>query len=287
MKRILLAGGSGFVGSALKNFLTQQGDQVFVLSRKKNKNTIFWDPVKNEIDPHALENIDFLICLAGANIGQKRWTAAYQKEILDSRIQSAQLLEKALLSQKHQIKKCIFVSGSGYYGDQKDQILTEKNPAGKGFLAEVCQKWEVAYQNFPVPCVGLRLGVVMGKNGGILERLLQPLYLGFCPILGDGKQFLSWIDLRDLCRIFGFFLQNEKTGIFNVCTPEQLSLKEILLQLRKKIFPFALVFHLPVFVLRFIFGQQSHLFLDSQRMSCEKLQEAGFGFEYETIQKIL
>ncbi|MCB0516882.1 MAG: TIGR01777 family oxidoreductase [Chitinophagales bacterium] len=290
---ILITGGSGLVGTLLSEMLLQKGYTVRHLSRTPKANSqieqFAWDIDKQYIDAAAFENVDALVHLAGANIGEKMWTASRKKEIISSRVDSLVLIQKYLAQQKLQLKSFVSTSATGIYGSRGDVLLTENSSIGSGFLTEVCQKWENAAQELGNSfcdryCI-LRLGVVLAAKGGALERLDQSIRLAGLSVLpGGGKQFLPWIHLQDVCNIFLQAVENEDfTDSINAVAPNVVRLETLMEtaahQLNKKYIPVKV----PAWVLKMAMGDMATLALDSANVSSEKLQALGYKFSYATL----
>jgi uncharacterized protein len=292
--KILLGGATGFVGSFLAPFLKERGHIVFQLVRQKNlltEDRIFWNPETGAIDPKHLEGFDAVINLAGENIFSGRWTEERKKKIKNSRIDSTLLLARTLAELKKPPRVFVNASAMGYYGDRGDAPLTETSPQGKGFLAGLCREWEEATS--PALARGIRvvlprLGLVLSPKGGALKMMLVPFKLGLGGKLGSGKQYVSWIDIRDLVRIFYFALTQESLrGPINAATPNPV-------QNEKMVEILAAVLNRPAFLtmseglLKLILGQLAEeVLLSSTRMIPKALQDAGFEFHYPHLKEAL
>lgn len=298
MKKILIAGGTGFVGQRLISFLAEKGYYIHVLTRKANNKTteniqfFQWNVEQQYIDKNAFENVDTIINLTGANIGEKRWTKERKSEIINSRIKSIDLLYRYLSEDNFKITTFISSSAVGFYGAvTTNEIFIETSKSGNDFLASVCQIWETTAMKFNdlgIRTVILRKGVITGKDGGICHKLSPLAKLGINVSLGSGKQYLPWIDVRDLTRLYDFILSNSKiSGVYNAVSSEHITMNDfskILLESfdKKNIFPNA-----PAFIIRLLFGEMSVMLLEGSRVSNEKLKSTGFSFEFDTIEKSL
>ena len=218
--KILIAGATGLIGSALKPHLTGLGNEVVAMTRQKQEGTIQWDPENGLIKPADLENFDAVINLSGENMGALRWSEGKKQRILESRVKTTRLLADTLAYLRKPPKVWINASAIGFYGSRGDAELTEESPKGKGFLADVCQAWEEATEAASkkgIRVVEARFGVVLTPKGGLLGRVITPFKLGLGGQVGDGKQYMSWIALDDLVSIIGFILQDEEiAGPVNV-----------------------------------------------------------------------
>ena len=225
MGKVIITGGTGLVGKRLTELLIDKGYEVNILTRKPRKvNEYKWDISKDIIDEKAFDGATAIVHLAGAGVADQRWTEERKKEILESRTRSTRLLYAYLSKGNHSIQTFLSASAVGYYGDRKNELLTESSSNGSGFLPEVCKIWEeeserMALLNIRVSKV--RIGIVLSKCGGALPKLDLPMRLGLGAYIGDGKQFVPWIHIDDLCGIFIHLLENKSLiGVFNGCAPD-------------------------------------------------------------------
>ena len=297
MKTILVAGGTGFIGKQLIEYLLEKGYKIHALTRDKSKvdpiiHYFHWDIEKGFIDIKAFEDVSTIINLTGANIGEKSWTTKRKKEIIDSRIQSIDLLYKYVTQNSLQIETLISSSAVGYYGAvTTEQIFTETTENGSDFLATVCREWEHSAQQFEklgTRVVILRKGIVIGQGGGII-KLLSPLAkVGINISIGKGNQYLPWIDLRDLNRMYDFILTNKGVkGIFNAVSSEHITMNDFSEKLlsfygKKSFLP-----NPPAFMIKLALGEKSVMVLNGTRVSNEKLLEQGFELQYDSLIKAL
>ena len=228
MQKVLITGGTGMVGKRLTKLLIRQGYSVSILSRKPlidDQIKYFkWNINKATIDIEAFKGIDTIIHLAGANIGKKKWTDKRKKEIYNSRIDSTKLLFDYAIKHCKTLKTFISASGIGFYGTKKtDIIFDESNKAGNDFLSYVCKNWEqqaMLFKHNNIRTVILRTGVVLTDEGGIIAKMMLPVKLGLNAPIGNGKQFIPWIHIEDLCRLYIFSIENEINGIYNAVASE-------------------------------------------------------------------
>lgn len=298
MKKILIAGGTGFVGKQLIDFLVGKGYSIHVLTRKPRANPLEnicffrWDIERQYIDKKAFEGVEILINLTGANIGEKRWTNDRKKEIIDSRIKSINLLYQYISENKFNITTFISSSAVGFYGAvTTDKTFAETSEIGNDFLASVCQKWEDAalkFNDLGIRTIILRKGVILGKDGGMVKKLSPLAKLGINVSLGSGEQYLPWIDIRDLVRLYDFILSNTQLkGIFNAVATEQITMNDFSKVLLKSFGKKSFLPNAPAFVIRLLFGEMAVMLLEGSKVSNEKIKTTGFIFEFDTIEKSL
>ncbi len=298
MQTVLITGGTGLVGKALSKLLTAKGYRVIVLSRQPelsegqlgnlNLSLAKWDVKKQEIDIAALQQADYIIHLAGAGVMDKKWTEEYKKEIISSRAESAKLILDSLRSNINKVKAVISAGAIGWYRPGEN-IHTEDEPADESFLGQTCKLWE---ENLtPViqlnkRLVKLRIGIVLSKDGGALKEFMNPLRFGIAAILGNGKQMISWLHIKDLCNLFLFAIENEKlNGVYNAVAPIPVNNKTLTITLAQKMKgKFYLPVHVPTFILKLMLGDRSIEILKSSAVSCKKIQDAGFNFQFNNIE---
>ncbi len=244
------------------------------------------------MDPNALSGVDTIIHLAGSGIADKWWTSTYKKEIISSRSLSARLLFDTLKKTPgHTVRTFISASGVGYYGDSGAAWVDEMFRAKEDFMGMVCTEWEKAaheFESLGIRVVIFRTGIVLAKDGGALPELAKPVRLFAGAPLGDGKQYLSWIHIEDLCRIYAFAISNEKLfGTFNAVSPRPGTnkdfTKEVASILNRPVWPF----NIPSFLLKMILGEKAAIVLEGQRVSSEKIRLAGFEFLHSDLSKTL
>jgi len=295
MARILVTGGSGMIGSKLTAVLLMRGHEVVHLERSRKSPTIktfIWDIGKEQIDEGALENVDAIVHLAGASIGDGRWTGRRKEEILKSRVNSTKLLHRELAKGNHSVKTFICASAVGYYGsDCGDVLKGEGDAPGTDFLADVCKVWEQTTEEITtlgIRVVRLRTGVVLSPSGGALEPMARQVQFGLGAALGDGKQYMSWIHLDDHCEAIIFALQHDGIhGPYNSVAPAPVTNREFtntLARVLKR--PFFLP-NVPAFILKLLLGEMSVLVLGGCKVSSEKLVAAGFKFKYPELDAAL
>lgn len=278
MSKILISGATGLVGSALVNYLKEQGHQIVTVSHKESK-----------IIPD--DEISAIINLSGANIG-KRWTKQYMKEILDSRVTMTNKLVEAAIQMKTPPKVFLNASAIGYYGGRGDEICTDDTSKGHGFLSDVCQKWEAA--TIPASQAGIRVccmrfGVILSPNGGALAKMLLPFKLGLGGVIGDGSQYMSWVALEDVVRAIDYLLKHENiSGAINVTSPFPVTNEEFTKTLASLLHRPSFC-KVPAFALKLILGKEmaKEMFLNSTRAIPQKLIESGFTFDFPHLHEAL
>ncbi|WP_339660763.1 TIGR01777 family oxidoreductase [uncultured Polaribacter sp.] len=288
MARILITGGTGLVGKKLTEMLIDKNHEVIILSRNPTKeNEYKWDISSNYVDEKTLLHTDYMIHLAGAGIADERWTAKRKQVIIDSRVNSANLLFDKIKELNINLKGFISASGIGYYGAvTSDTIFKETDKAGTDFLADVCQKWENAAHQFStknIPVTILRTGIVLADKGGALDKMKTPI---ISP-LGSGNQFLPWIHIDDLCLMYIKAIDNNLTGIFNAVAPEHQTSKTFSKTLAKSIKRPFVGIGVPSFMLNLLFGELAIILLEGSRISAKKIEKSGFSFRFDTLKKAL
>lgn len=288
---VAITGSSGLIGTALHSALSSAGHRPIRLVRRApaaGADEIRWDVTGGTIDAAALEGIDAVVHLAGAGIGDKRWTASYKQLIVDSRTQGTALLAGALADLN--TKPSIFLSGSaiGYYGPRGEEVITEDTPAGNTFLADVCVRWEAAAQpaiDAGVPTAFLRTGIVQTPLGGALKKLLPLFKLGVGGPFGSGRQYQSWITLDDEVSAIVHLLTAGVTGPVNLTAPNPVTNKELSKTLGRVLRRPALV-PVPAFGPRLLLGKEmaNALLFESQNIMPEALTASGFSFAHPDIE---
>ena len=288
MAKILITGGTGLIGNKLTQLLIENNHEVVILSREPSKKNEFkWDISEGSIDEKALINVDYIIHLAGAGIADERWTTKRKKILIDSRVESANLLYEKVKKLQIPLKGFISASGIGYYGAvTTEEIFEETAKAGHDFLAEICLKWEAAAMQFAeeqIPVTILRTGVVLSSTGGALEKMRTPVVTP----LGSGKQYLPWIQIDDLCEMYLKVVENSITGIYNAVAPEHHTSYSFSKELAKSIQKPFVGIPVPSFLLKIMFGEMAIILLEGSRISAKKVEKSGFSFRFETLKKAL
>lgn len=286
--KIAVTGASGLIGSAFVKAANARGDEVLKLVRRKPKtpDEIFWDPTTGQIDHLLLDEVDAIVHLAGAGVGEQRWSEKYKKEILDSRVNSTKLIVKAIARMHRPPKVLVSASAIGFYGDTAESSVDENAPAGTGFLAEVCLAWEAAAKpakQYGVRVVHPRTGLVLSRNGGLLKKLYPLFFFGLGGKMGNGRQFWSCISLNDQVRALFHLIENEKiSGGVNLVMPEAVTNKEFIKTLGK-IMRRPTIFSVPATALKIALGEFSSEVLGSIKVAPSKLIVNDFQFDESNL----
>ncbi len=283
--RVLIAGGSGLVGSALNKHLSSKGMQVRVLSRNADNPIYRWNPAAGEINGMALEEADVIINLAGANIAGRLWTRSYKKILRDSRIQSTRTLVENLKKVSPKPRHFIQASAIGFYENGPDQV-DENSEAGNGFLAGLTRDWEleaVPIRDEQTLLSTVRLGIVLKKDAGFLGKMAAPAQFGLSAALGSGNQHISWIHIQDLVEIFSWIIENKADGTFNACAGNPVTNKQMTAAIAKALHRPYFLPNVPAGLLKLFLGDLSTELLSDHRVSNKKLQTKGFVFRFNDI----
>ena len=298
METVLITGGTGMIGKALTQALIERGFNVIILTRhisneqktKSDKlNYAIWDVEKQTIDKDAFAKADYIIHLAGASVAEKRWTKKRKQEIVSSRVDSGKLITDSLRNLPNIVKTVISATAIGWYGPDKNdgKKFTEDYPSSNDFLGQTCKQWEAAIE--PASFLGkrlvkLRIGIVLSNEGGAYVEFKKPLKFGFATILGNGKQIVSWIHIDDIVRAILFSMESERMeGIYNTVAPNPSSNKKVVLEIARKRGKTFIPVHVPTFALKIRLGEMSVEVLKSATVSSEKIQQAGFIFQYPDL----
>lgn len=302
MQTVLITGGTGLVGSALTKQLLSQNYKVIILSRSVQSSTLQglsfaqWNIEKGEIDESALQSADIIVHLAGANVAKKRWTEKRRKEILNSRVLGSALLYNTLKKCSHKIKKIVSASAIGWYGTDPSipnpAPFTENKSSSDDFLGNTCLAWEQsvkAFRELEIDYALLRTGIVLSNRGGAFEAFLKPLRFGFASVLGKGNQVISWIHINDLVSMYMEAIRNKSVkGIYNAVAPEPVNNRNLNLELARQLRGrYYTVLPVPKFVLSMVMGEMADEVLKSATISCEKILQTGFEFQFPTIKQAI
>ena len=295
MKKVLISGGSGLIGSALSKKLIAKGYKVNILSRsageKDGVEVYEWDVKNAEIDINAYKGVTSIVHLAGAGIADSRWTKKRKKVIIDSRVESARLLYLGAKKAGIDLNTFISASGINYYGSKTTQhIFQETDPPSPTFIGECCVKWEAAADQFKdlTRVVKLRTGVVMSENGGALDKMAKPVKMGVGAPLGSGKQYVPYVHLDDLCDMYIHAIENENVeGTYNACNGDHITNMELTEALAEELKKPLWMPHVPEFSLKLLFGQMAEIILYGSRASADKIKSTGFKFTFQNIHQTL
>jgi hypothetical protein len=301
MPTITITGGTGLIGTALSRLLIKHGHDVIILSRspKEKKDGISyaaWDIKKGTIDEKAISQAEYIVHLAGANVGDKRWTEKRKKEIIESRIKTAELIVKSLKEIPNNVKAVIGASGIGWYGPDpvipNPKPFTEDAPFSKDFLGETCKNWEESIgeaKHLGKRVVHIRTAVVLSNEGGAMKQFQMPVKFGIAGILGNGKQVFSWIHIDDICRIYLKAIEDDRlNGPYNAVAPQITTNKEFTIQLAKRMRGNAFIpVHVPEFALKIALGEMSIEVLKSCTVSQRKITDAGYSFSFPSLESAL
>jgi uncharacterized protein (TIGR01777 family) len=296
MARILITGGTGLIGGYLCKRLQEGGQDVAILSRSAGNRaqiqTYVWDVEKFQIDPEAIATADYIIHLSGSSIGAGRWTRKRRQKIIHSRVRSGEMLLDEIQHQNKKLKAFISASATGYYGaTTSEKIFTEADPPGDDFLAQTCKKWEQVADSIGrlgIKTVKIRTGIVFTKEGGALSRIALPVKLGMGSALGSGKQYLPWIHIDDLCSMYIKAIEDmEIRGAYNAVAPEQVTYEELIRELARMCKKAVWLPKIPEIALKLLFGKMSEILLRGSRVSPERIQTAGYQFQFPTLESAL
>ncbi len=294
---VLITGGTGMIGQRLTQFLLEKGYQVAYLSRKQesipNVTVYRWDIEKNWIDDKALVNADYIVHLAGAGIADARWTEKRRQEIINSRTKTIELIAKELQGRPYKVKAFVSASAIGFYGaDTGETPLTEQTPSGTDFLAHVTRHWENAAElihNIGIRTTKLRVGVVLSNAGGALPKISMPIRWGVGAPLASGKQWVSWVHLDDLCRMFIAALEDEKwQGVYNAVAPTPVTNSELTRQIADVLHRPLWLPNIPAFTLRILYGEMANVVLGGNYVVNQRIRtQTNFIYQFENVQSAL
>lgn len=296
METVLISGGTGLVGRHLSKKLKQKGYRVALLSRVKKTDadipTYSWDIDKQEIDIEAIETADYIIHLAGANIGDERWTKKRKQLIIESRVKTGQLLYDKVKETNKKLKAFISASAIGYYGAiTSDLIFNESAAPANDFLGNTCHLWEQTADRFTelgIRTVKIRTSLVLTEHEGALAKMIAPIKMGIVSALGNGKQYMPWIHIDDLCGIYLKAIEDtEMNGAYNAAAPAHTTNKEFTMTLArvlKKNYRFP---NVPAIALKILFGGMSEILIKGSRVSSDKIIKSGYNFLFPDLESAI
>lgn len=295
MATVLITGGSGLIGTQLTQLLLAEGFRVRHLSRQPQLDApvpVFaWNIGQGTVDPAALQGVDHVIHLSGANIAEKRWTTARMRELYASRSGAAELLRQAAETAGTYPTSFISASGINYYGTfTSERILTESDPPGNDTLGRLCQAWEATADAWSPHCrvVKLRTPIVLARSGGALPQMAAPARWGLAAPLGSGQQWMPWVHIADIARAYLHAIRNtDMRGAYNVVAPEQPSNRLFTRTLATTLHRPAFLPAVPQFLLRTALGELSSLLLEGTRASNAMLLDTAFEFRYSRLEDAL
>jgi uncharacterized protein (TIGR01777 family) len=289
MKTILISGGSGFIGTRLSKYLSDQGHTVFILSRKpKKRDQIYWNAQSKKIEGKHLNKIEIIINLAGAGIADQRWSKKRKEEIINSRVDTVNFLHLSTANFP-KLEHFISVSGIDCYGFSNEQkVFTEEDTFGTNFISDVVKKWEETCKKFETKykTTILRLPIVLDAKKGAMPKMASPIKKWVGAPIGSGNQPMNWVHIDDLTAIFSHVIEKDITGTYNVIagTNSNKEFTQTLAKILKK--PLFLP-NIPSFAMKLIFGELSELLLNGNYISGEKLKETGFIYQFSNLEKAL
>ncbi len=295
--RILITGATGLIGKEIVRLCHKKNIGVNYLTSSKSKITnnpnyqgFYWNIETNEIDTHCLKGVDAIIHLAGATVS-KRWTNAYKKEILSSRLDGTKLLLNTLKNNPNQVTQIISASAIGIYPDSLSNYYEEMDDEGDStFLSQVVKQWELAVDTFSelkIPVAKIRIGLVLSNKGGALPEIIKPMKVGLGASFGTGQSWQSWIHITDLAKLFLYVLNHRLSGTYNAVAPNPVTNLELTRLCAKVLDKPLLLPNIPKGVMKIILGDMHTLLFLSQRVSSKKIEEEGFNFKYHHLQPAL
>lgn len=294
--KILIAGGTGLIGSRLIKYLPESKYDINILSRSdhdsyNNVSYFKWSPDDFEMDSSALDGVTAIVNLAGAGIADARWTDERKKLLISSRVNSCKTLVKHIQQLKDKPELYFGASAVGFYGDNGDSVLTTESAKGEGFLADVTQLWEEAntgVAEFVERQVTLRIGIVLSTQGGALKEILKPAKAGVYGYFGDGSAYYSWIHIDDICKIIKTSIEdNRYMGMFNGTTPNPVTIYNLVKTIKKVKNGFGLLIPTPKFALKAVMGEMADMLFNSTRVIPNNLEKLGFRFDYSNLENAL
>ena len=293
--RLLITGATGLVGKRITELCLDKGINVNFLTTRKSKiehhdnyRGFYWNPSRGEIDEKCLQGVGAIINLAGENIFQP-WTKQNKQKILDSRIESLEVLYKVLREHEHEVGQIVSASGIDAYPSSRHKMYYEdEQELNQTFLGQVVQQWEAAAEKFKdlgLRVAKIRIGLVLSNDGGALPQLQRPFKFNIGTALGSGKQWQSWIHIQDLARMFIFVVEQGLTGVYNGIAPNPVTHEDLIKLISRTMGKKLWLPKVPAFVLKMMMGEMSSLVLGSHLIASQKIQKAGFEFYYINLDR--
>ena len=291
--RVLITGATGLVGNEITELLLKNGMKVNYLTTSQDKiqhqpnyRGYYWNPTEGIIDENCFIDVEAIINLAGANISE-RWTAQYKEEIVESRTNAINLLYNALKNNPNQVNRFITASAIGVYPSSLSVDYSENfTQYDNSFLSNVVVKWEEAasqIERLGIKVCKIRIGLVLSSQGGALPKMSKPIRMGFGAAFGSGKQWQSWIHIKDLAEIFLFALENQLTGVYNAVAPNPVTNRQLIQQISHVLDVPILLPNIPKFILSLVLGEMHSLLFESQKVSSRKIIAEGFDFQFGNL----
>ncbi|MBI3512170.1 MAG: TIGR01777 family protein [Bacteroidetes bacterium] len=294
--KILITGASGLIGTRLTDILLQRGFKVAHIGRKKTRDArvlhFTWDPQNGIMDEESIRWADVVVNLAGASVSERRWTSERKKEIIESRTSSLRTLAKKIRDTDPHPEVVITASGVGWYGaTTTENIFSENDPPANDFFGQCCKEWEEAgdlFEELSVRVVKLRIGAVLARNGGAIPKLAAPVKWYIGAPLGNGKQWMPWIHIDDLCELIIFSILNKNiSGVYNATGTQQVTNKQFMRSLGKVLHRPVFFPGVPKFALKLFLGERACMILEGSRVSNKKITETGFVFRNDELSTAL
>ena len=294
MKTVLITGATGLIGQEIVKVCHDNNWLVHYLTTSRNKLSsqdnyigFYWNPDTKEIDTSCFDGVDTIINLVGASIS-KRWTSSHKNEILSSRTETVQLLYDTIKSNNFSIKHIISASAIGIYPSSQTNYYEEDfENISDSFLGQVVEKWEEAVNQFSslgIKVSKIRIGLVLSEKGGALPEIAKPIRIAAGAAFGDGQQWQSWIHIEDLAQLFMYLAENRLEGIYNGVAPNPTSNSELTKVVAKVLEKPLILPNIPKLAMKLILGEMHILLFESQRVSSQKIEEAGFDFKYHHLE---
>lgn len=287
--KIVIAGGTGLIGTQVEKYLLDKGHDVHILTRSpKATNHVQWDPAKEVIDLERIADSELIINLCGSGIADSRWTEARKKELEISRIEPAEFLAKLVPEMKN-LESYISASGITCFGfDDIGRPYTEEDPYGKDYTSQLVKRWEKTLDAFPphIRTVALRFGIVLSGKGGAIPRIAKPIKMGVGAAIGSGDQVVQWLDISEIPKVIDHVQANKLSGTFNVLQGNTTN-AELTKSIAKSLDKWVLPINVPSFLMKALYGEMSVLLLEGVKASNEKLTATGYQFKTDSLDEVM